>query len=190
MHLAHADHRQLPVEATDRRATAARQALVAWLVGVVEIRATRTLQQIACGGGAVAQLPRRTCQQRTRQHGVIATHAGIGCQIGIAHQGADAQATIRCLFDGIQAQPVDIDQMRGRLDLQFHQIEQVCAASDEIGTRLARRLGRSVGGRGRTLVAKRLHARSPATSLIASMMLNTHRSGRCCRSCAPAIPAW
>jgi len=46
----------LPIDAVECRATAAGLSFVARLVGVIEIRAARPLQEIAGGGCLVAQL--------------------------------------------------------------------------------------------------------------------------------------
>jgi hypothetical protein len=129
--LARAYHRMLARVAADGRAAAARLALVAGLVGVVEVRAARALQQVARGGRLVAQLARGTGQQRARQQAVVAPHAGVGGQVGVAHQRTDAQAAVGGAFDLVEAEAVDVDQVRGRLDLQLHQVEQVGAAGNE-----------------------------------------------------------
>jgi hypothetical protein len=84
-----------------RRAAAARLALVAGLVGVVEVRAAGALQQVAGGGRLVAQLARGTGQQRARQHAVVAPHASFGGQVGVAHQRADAQAAVGRGLDAV-----------------------------------------------------------------------------------------
>nr|GEU28231.1 hypothetical protein [Tanacetum cinerariifolium] len=128
---ARTDHRVLAIDATNGRASGARRALVARLVRVVEIRAARALQQVAGRGGLVAQLARCTGQQCARQHAVIAAHARVGRQVGIAHQGADAQATVCRGLDAVEGQAVDIDQVGWRLDLELHQVQQVGAAGDE-----------------------------------------------------------
>ena len=56
--VAGAKDRMTAVDAADRRAAAARLALVAGRRRVIEIGAARPLQQIAAGGGHVAQLLR------------------------------------------------------------------------------------------------------------------------------------
>ena len=120
------------------RAAAAGLAFVAGLVGVVEIRAARALQQIARGRRLVAQLAGGAGEQRARQHAIVAPHARIGGEIGVAHQRADAQAAFRRGFDLVEREAVHIDQMRRRFDLELHQVEQVGAARDELGAADAR----------------------------------------------------
>jgi hypothetical protein len=70
-----ADDGMLAGVAADGRAAAARLALVAGLVGVVEVGAAGALQQVAGGGRLVAQLAGGARQQRARQHRVVAPHA-------------------------------------------------------------------------------------------------------------------
>ena len=74
-------------------------------------------------------------------------------------------------FDLVEREAVHVDQMRRRLDLQLHQVEQVGAAGDELGARDARGGRGGLGGRLRALVGEGLHACLPATSVIASTML-------------------
>ena len=111
-------------------------AFVAGLVGVVEIGAARPLQQIARGRCRVAQLPDGAREQRARQHAIVAAHARIGRKIGVAHQRADAQPAFGCGLDLVELKTVHVDQMRRRLDLELHQIEQIGAAGDELGARI------------------------------------------------------
>ena len=92
----------LAADAADRAAAAAGLALVAGQVGVVEIRTARALQEIARGGRLVAQLPRGAGQQRARQQRIVATHAFVRGEIGVAHQRADAQAAVRRHFDLVE----------------------------------------------------------------------------------------
>ncbi len=166
-----ADHRMLAAEPADCRAAAAGLAFVARLVGVVEIRATGALEQIARGRRLVAQLTRGAREQRARKQAIVAPHTLIGGEIGVAHQRADAQPTLGRRFDLVEREAVDVDQMRRRLDLELHQVEQVGAARNELGALDARGGGCSVGGRVRALVGEGFHAFLPATSVIASTML-------------------
>ena len=155
----------------DGGAAAAGLAFVARLVGVVEIGAARALEQIAGGSRLVAQLAGRAGEQRARQQAIVAPHAHIGGEIGVAHQRADAQAAVGRRFDLVERQSVDVDQMRRRFDLELHQIEKIGAAGNEFGAGDARGRGGSLGGRVRALVGEGFHACLPATSVIASTML-------------------
>ncbi|MNL27327.1 hypothetical protein D3C87_1489120 [compost metagenome] len=134
--LADTKQTQRSAGATNSRTAAARCALVAGLVGVVEVRTAGALQQIAGRRGAVAQLPRGAGQQGARQHAVVPAYAHVGRQISVAHQGADAQAPFGRRLDLVQRQAIDIDEVRGCLDLQLHQIQQIGAACNEAGLRM------------------------------------------------------
>src|ERR1700681_2489570 len=59
---ARAEDSQTPICSSDRRATRAGLALVAWHIGSAEIHAPRPLQQIASSRRHVAKLRRRTAQ--------------------------------------------------------------------------------------------------------------------------------
>ena len=169
--VAHAHDRMLAAEPADRGTAAAGLAFVARLVGVVEIGAAGALEQIARGRRLVAQLARGAREQRAREQAIVAPHARIGGEIGVAHQRADAQPALGRRFDLVEREAVDVDQMRRRFDLELHQVEQVGAAGDELGALDARGGRRSLGGRFRALVGEGFHACLPATSVIASTML-------------------
>ena len=118
------------------RAAAAGLALVARLVGVVEIRAARALQQIARRGRLVAQLARGAGEQRAREQ----RHSRGARARSAARSVLRTSAPMRSPpsgvgFDLVERQTVHVDQVRRRLDLELHQIEQVGAACDELGAR-------------------------------------------------------
>lgn len=127
-----ADDSQLPADPANRCATAAGFAFVAGLVDVIKVRAACALQQVAGGARHIAQLAGSAGQQGARKQGVVFSDAAVGGQIGIAHQRADAQATLGCGFDLIQPQVVDVNQLQRSFDVEFHQIEQVSAAGNEL----------------------------------------------------------
>ena len=77
------------VEAGEGSATRAGIALVAGFGDVIEVITTCSLQQVAAGGGLVAQLGARACQQCTAQHTVALPHAGVGREVAISNQRAD-----------------------------------------------------------------------------------------------------
>src|SRR3954462_14182519 len=90
----HADDRMLTAEPADRSASGPGRAFVAWLIGVVEIRAPGPLQQVARSRRHVAQLAGRAGHERARKQAIVATHTWIGGKISVAHQRTDAQAAI------------------------------------------------------------------------------------------------
>ena len=161
----------LAAEPAKRGTAAAGLAFVARLVGVIEIRATGALEQIAGGRRLVAQLAGGARKQRAREHAIVAPHALVGGEIGVAHQRADAQPAVGRRFDLVEREAVHVDQVRRRFDLELHQVEQVGAARNELGALDARAGGRGLGGRFRALVGEGFHAFLPATSVIASTML-------------------
>ncbi len=164
-------NRMLPRKAPNCAATAAGLALVARLIGVVEIGAARSLQQIAGRSRHVAELTRRAGEQSTREQTIVAPHTLVRREICVAHQRSDAQSTFRSRFDLIEREPVDVDEMLRRFDLELHEIEQIGAAGDELGSRPALRCCRCLSRRSRTLVGERFHVLLPATSAMASTML-------------------
>jgi hypothetical protein len=166
--LALADDGMLARVAADGRTAAARIALVAGLVGVVEVGAAGALQQVAGGGRLVAQLAGGARQQRARQHGVVAPYAFVGRQVGIAHQRAHAQAALRRRFDPVQLQTVDVDQVGGVSISSFIRSSKLVPPAMKRG-RLARRQRCRFGRIARAFVSESLHA-LPPTSVIASMM--------------------
>jgi hypothetical protein len=61
--------------------------------------------------------------------------------------------------------------MRGCLDFEFHQVKQIGSACEELGARVATCGSSGLGRRLCALVGKRSHDFLPATSVIASAML-------------------
>ena len=84
---------------------------------------------------------------------------------------AEPQPAVRGRLNVGQRQPRDVDQPARPLDVLLHQVDQVRAAGDEPGALDACGSGRGFGRGGRPLVGKGSHACLPATSAIASTML-------------------
>src|SRR5580692_12457692 len=114
--LAGAQDRVGPVEAFERSATRSRSALVACVsagcsrAGIAEVSASRSLQQVPAGGGHVAQLGGSSGQKRLRKYRIIVLHVGIPGEVGIANQGADAQASAGEPLNFVQWQEIDVDE--------------------------------------------------------------------------------
>ena len=157
------------IEPGECRAAGAGTSLVAGFCDVIKVIAAGSLQQIAAGGGLVAQLRAGARQQCTAQHRVALPHAGIGRKVAVSNQRADAQAALRRLFDLVERQPVDVDQHRWRLDLQLHQVEQIGAAGNDFRARFHGSGGSAGGGIG-TLIGKGFHVGNPAACLMAATM--------------------
>ena len=128
------------------------------------------MQQIAPGGGSVAQLCTCACQQGPAQDPIALAHATVSRKIAVSHRRANAQAALRGVLDLVQRKAIDVDEFYRSLDLQLHQVEQVRSACDELGTGPARGRG-GVNSRVGAIVSKSLHAGSPAACLIAATML-------------------
>src|SRR5258708_9604922 len=90
------------VEAGKSCAARTGTALVAGFCHVIKIVTARSLQQVAAGGGLVAQLRARARKQGAAQDGIVLPHAGIGCEVAVSNQRADPQAAIRCLLDFVE----------------------------------------------------------------------------------------
>ena len=119
------------VAAGDGRAAGPGLALVAGHGGVAEVHAPRSLEQIAGRRRHVAKLGRCAGEKRLRQHGIIALHRRMVGEIGIANGGADLQPAVGRRFDLVERQAVDVEEPRGRLDVQLHQVEQRRPAGEE-----------------------------------------------------------
>jgi hypothetical protein len=130
-----------PIESDQRRTSRTRLALVARFGNVVEIIATRPLQQIATRSGLVAQLRACTSQQRSAEHPVMLPHPRIGREVAVSHHRTDPQAALGGVFNLIERQAADVHQVQRSLDLQFHQIKQIGSTCDDLGARFGRRSG-------------------------------------------------
>lgn len=52
-------------------------------------------------------------------------------KVCVSHEGTDPQPPVGRRFDRVEAKAVNVDQVARCLDLQFHQIEEVCTTGDE-----------------------------------------------------------
>jgi hypothetical protein len=98
------------IEAADGRAAAAGLAFVARHCRIVEIGATRPLQQVAAGRRHVAQLCRSAGKDRTGEQRVALLDQRMIRKVGIRHERADAQPAVRRLFDRGEREPRNVDQ--------------------------------------------------------------------------------
>ena len=117
-------------------AARARFALVAGAGDIVEISASRPLQQIAADSRGIAKLCGGARQQRLGNRGIGSGEIRIVREIGIANQRTDADAAIGQTFDAVEPrQPRDIDETVWTRDPALHQVEQVSAARKIGGAR-------------------------------------------------------
>src|SRR3954452_11538431 len=128
--LAGAHHRVLSIEAPDSRATAARLTLIAGKVRIIEVGASRALEQIAGRCRFIAQLPRGTGNQAASEQTIVAPDSLIRGEIGIADQRTDSQAAFGRCLDPIKREVIDVYEVRRDFDLELHKIEQVRAAGN------------------------------------------------------------
>src|SRR3546814_2289721 len=90
---------------------------------------------IARRGRPVTKLAGCSGEERARKQGIVTPDALVRCQIAIADQCPDPEAAIGRVFDFVKIQPVDIDQVRWRFDLQLHEVQQVGPPGDEARAR-------------------------------------------------------
>src|SRR3984893_17903244 len=164
------------IDAVDRRAAAAGFALIAWGCGVVEIKAARSLQQVASGRGHVAQLLRSSGENGAAQQRIARLDLRVVRKVAVGNQGADAQAAICRLLDLRKRQTRDVDEARWARDILLDEIDEIGAAGNELGAGVGRDLAHRIGDVIRPTVAEIVHgARSlcPALPNITSLMAAT-----------------
>src|SRR5216683_557482 len=143
--LARPQDRVHAVDPLDRRAAAARFALVARRGRIVEIEAARSLQEIAPGGGHVAQLLRGAGENRAAEQWIACLDARVIGEIAIGNQRADPQAAVLRLLDLVERQMRDVDEPRWTRNILLHQVDQVGTPGDEFRARVRCNLAHGVG---------------------------------------------
>ncbi len=88
------------VEAVDGRTAGAGLALVAGEGGVAEVDAAGALQEVAAGGGHVAQLRGRAGEDGLGEDGVVAEDGGVMRDIGVAGERSEDKAAVGRGLDG------------------------------------------------------------------------------------------
>ena len=89
---------------------AARYALITRLGDILEVNATRTLQQVPAGRSKVAQLARGPREQRLREHGIACANRAISSQFAVAHRSTDAHTSVRKRLDAVVGKACDVDE--------------------------------------------------------------------------------
>ena len=138
---------------------------------IVEISAARALQEVAARGGHVAQLLRGARPDGACEHRIALFDRRVIGEIGVAHERADAQAAAGRVFNLLQRQPRDIDQLRRTFDLHLHQIDQIGAAGDELRAWIAGDLAHGVRDIGGARILKLDHDRPIACWMAATMLV-------------------
>jgi len=139
-----AQHGVVAVDAVQRRAARARDALVAGgPTRVAEVRAPRPLQDVAAQRRHVAELRAGGKLQALRDGRVAGQHARVRSHRGHAGKGAHTQATRPGLDAGMhRAQRGEVHQALRGQHVELHQIEQRRAAGQELHRRIHLALAR------------------------------------------------
>lgn len=159
-----AEHGVVAVDAVEGPATGARFALVAGLPGVLEVRAAGPLEEVAPGGGHVAELARRAGQQGLGQDGQVAAHRRMRGEVAVAHGRPDPEPAAGQFADGVEGQPADVDEGAGGLHTEFHEVDEIGTAAEEAGVRQREEVVHGVLGAAGPDVTERLHAITSATA--------------------------
>ena len=155
-----AQHRVVAAKTIPCRAAGARRPFVARRRQILKVHTAGALQQVAPGGGHVAQLARRAGQQGLGHERQVLADQRMGGHVAVAHQRADAQQAVIAAADlgqrrVNQAQPADVNDLRGRAQPQPQVIDQVGAAGQKSAVGAQPRDG--IGHAGGALVGKRRH---------------------------------
>ena len=118
--LARPQDRVHAVDPLDRRAAAARFALVARRGRIVKIEAARPLEEIASGGRHVAQLLRGARENRAAEQWIAGLDARVVGEIAIGNQRADPQPAVLRLLDVVERQMRDVDESRRTRNILLH----------------------------------------------------------------------
>ena len=119
-----------PIETAHSAATATRFSLVARHSCVVEVGAAGALVEIPAVGGHISDLLGGSGQDRLRQKWKMLFDEGMISGVGVADQGAQANA-VPGFRDFCHAEPIEVDQLVGALDILFHQVQEVGSAGQE-----------------------------------------------------------
>ncbi|OEJ93759.1 hypothetical protein J116_004035 [Streptomyces thermolilacinus SPC6] len=136
-----AEHGVVAVDAVAGAAAAAGGALVARLGEVLEVGAAGALEEVAPGGGGVAELAGGAGEQGAGHGGVAGADEGVRGEVAVADGGADAQGPVGQFLDRVEGQAGDVDEGLGGLDAELHQVHEVGAAREVAGAGV-----RGVGG--------------------------------------------
>src|SRR5438477_8894261 len=102
------------IEPVDGRTAASRLALIARRRCVIKIETACALQKISTGCRHVAQLRRRSSEDRAAQQWIALLNLWVIRQIAVWNESADAKSTIARFIDAAERQSSDVDQPRWR----------------------------------------------------------------------------
>src|SRR5699024_4143016 len=126
----------VPVEG---RAAGSRLTLVARRGDVLEVGAPGALEEVAAGGGEVAQRAGGPGAQGAGEGRVARTDRTVRGEVAAAGGPPDAQATVGQLLDLGEGEVADIDEQVGRLDAEAHVVDEIGPAGEEAGLGCRRR---------------------------------------------------
>ena len=146
------------VEAFDGGASAAGGALVArGKGGVHEVVAAGALEEVAAGGGHVAELRGGSAEKRLREERVVGADDLVVGEVAVADAGADGGG-VAGGGDLSEVEVGDVDEGGGVLDVVLHQVDEVGSAAEELRSAGGDGVDGFVGGGG-ALVVEGIHAR-------------------------------
>jgi hypothetical protein len=126
-----------PGVAAARLAACARFAFIARACDVVEVGASRALQEIAADRCGIAKLRRGSGEKRFRDRRKASGKVWVMCQIGIAHERSDPNTAPREMLDLVEPRKViDVDETARAGDAALHQVQKVGAGGKISGARL------------------------------------------------------
>src|SRR5215471_13989820 len=143
-----AEDRMAAIEAMKRRAAGAWPTLVAWKpVLVAEIRAARSLHDVAADRRHVAELARGGEQQGLGDNGELLPDVAVGRHVAHSRKCADVQPAVRSEINPRQTgETVYVQQPLGSRSAILDQAEEVRTAGDECQLRVTRVLRDGVRG--------------------------------------------
>jgi hypothetical protein len=158
---ARAQDGQVPREpAVERRAAAARFALVAARGGVAEIRTPRPLEQVAPDRRGIADLRAGGLLERLRHRGPARADRGMGRDLCHGRERADAGAGLRREDRAVLGTQVeDLHQPRGCGHVEPHEVHQIGASREVLRAGPGAEAPGGVGGVGRAFEAEGAHRR-------------------------------
>src|SRR5258708_28182159 len=126
------------IEPFESVATGAGLTLIAARSGVIEVRATSALEQVAANGGHISQLAGGAGEERLGEHRIARADQWMRGEMTVPYERADAHAAVGQLVDINQWEPADVDHHVGALDVFTHQVDQIRTATEEPRMRVRR----------------------------------------------------
>ena len=152
-------------------------ALIAGTGDVVEVSATRSLQEIAADRGGVAKLRGRSGQKRLGDRRKAPGKIPVVSKVGVADQRADPHAAVGKVLDAVEAgKMADVDKPARTDDAALHQVQEV-GAGGQIGGARFRRGGNGFLHRCRPAHSRRSSCDFPSACRTKRLLSLQHRLG-------------